>query len=194
MRWHNRNVTQLAAQRSLHQREGSCDSILAAATVLRVTGGEFVIEFFEDDDGHSPVEAWMDSDLTDMELAALLAGLEHVLRHRGIDVCRTEWGKQLGEGLFEFRIRHTAAEIERMFTDASSGRPAGKHEKVLLRVFCHAYGTKIVLLLNGYDKAGDPSDKRQQRAIMLARRRLAEFKERQARERKRQRRGGGRDA
>ncbi len=164
------------------------------ATLAEMPGGLFTIEFFEDDNGRSPVEEWMDSDLTDVELAALLAGIEHMLSHRGIDVCGTEWGKQLGEGVFEFRIRHTSAEIERMFTDASSGRPEGKHEKVLLRVFCHAYGAKIVLLLNGYDKAGDPSEKRQQREIMLARRRLAEFKERQARERKRQRRGGGRNS
>ena len=133
----------------------------------------------------------MDSDLTDVELAALLSGLEHVLSHRGVDVCKTEWGKQLGEGLFEFRIRHTAAEIEHMFTGAASSRQPGKREKVLLRIFCHAYGTKVVLLLNGYDKAGDPSDKCQQREITLARRRLLEFRERQARERKRQRRGGG---
>ena len=61
-----------------------------------VSAGEFTIEFFEDDDGRSPVEEWMDSDLTDLELAALVSGLEHVLSHRGIDVCRTEWGKQLG--------------------------------------------------------------------------------------------------
>lgn len=160
-------------------------------TLAKMPGGLFTIEFFEDDHGRSPVEEWMDSDLTDVELAAVLSGLEHVLSRRGIDVCGTEWGKQLGEGIFEFRIRHTAAEIERMFADASTSRPEGKHEKVLLRVFCHAYGAKIVLLLNGYDKAGDPSDKRQQREIVLARRRLAEFKERQARERKRQRRTGG---
>jgi hypothetical protein len=36
---------------------------------------------------------------------------------------------------------------------------------VLLRVFCHAYGAKVVLLLNGYDKAADPRDRRQQREI-----------------------------
>jgi hypothetical protein len=159
-----------------------------------VSAGEFTIEFFEDDDGRSPVEEWMDSDLTDLELAALVSGLEHVLSHRGIDVCRTEWGKQLGQGLFEFRIRHSAAEIEHMFTGTSSSRQAAKGEKVLLRVFCDAYGAKVVLLLNGYDKAGDPGDKRQQREIALARSRLVEFKERQARERKRQRRGGGRDS
>jgi hypothetical protein len=51
-----------------------------------------------------------------------------------------------------------------------------------------------VLLLNGYDKAADTSDKRQQREITLARRRLVEFQERQARERKRQRRGPGSDS
>ncbi len=155
--------------------------------------GEFTIEFFEDE-GRSPVEEWMDSDLTDVELAALLSGLEHVLSHRGIDVCQTEWGKQLGEGLFEFRIRHTAAEIKRMFTDAAPGRQEGKCGKVLLRLFCHAYGTRIVLLLDGYDKARDPSNKREQREITLARRRLVMFKERQARERKRRRREGGRDS
>jgi hypothetical protein len=84
-----------------------------------VSARGFTIEYFEDDDGRSPVEEWMDSDLTDVELAALVSGLELVLSHRGVDVCQTEWCKQLGEGLFEFHIRHTAAEIEHMFTGAS---------------------------------------------------------------------------
>lgn len=136
--------------------------------------GEFIIEFFEDDVGRSPVEERMDSELSDLELAALVSGLEHVLSHRGIDVCKTEWGKHLGEGFFEFGIRHTAAETERMFTGTSPSRQAGKREKVLLGVFCHAYGTKVVLSLTGYDKADDPGDKRQQREIALARSRSAE--------------------
>jgi hypothetical protein len=100
--------------------------------VRPVTAGGFTIEFFEDDDGRSPVEEWMDSDLTDIELAALVSGLEHVLSHRGVEVCQTEWGKHLGQGLFEFRVRHSAAEIGHMFTGASSSRQAGKRE------FCSA--------------------------------------------------------
>ena len=52
-------------------------SIISATMVPPVSAGEFTIEFFEDDDGRSPVEEWMDSDLTDLELAALLSGLEH---------------------------------------------------------------------------------------------------------------------
>lgn len=148
--------------------------------------GQFTLEFFEDDRSRSPVEKWMDEDLTDVELAALLSAFEHVLSHHGLNVCASEWGKQLGDGLFEFRVRHTAGEIDSMF----GGAPPGKgHGKVLLRVFCHAYGEKVVLLLNGYDKGGDPSGKRQQREIRLARRRLEEFRQRQAQERKSERRG-----
>lgn len=134
--------------------------------------GAYTIEFYEED-GRSPVEQWMESDLTDVELAALLSALEHILSHRGVGVCGTEWGKQLGGGLFEFRIRHTASEIARMHgAPVEGGKPAGK---VLLRVFCHAYGAKVVLLLNGYDKGADPSERRQQREIALARKRLTRF-------------------
>jgi hypothetical protein len=155
-----------------------------------VSPGLFTLVFFEEPSGRRPVEDWMESELSDLELAALIAGFEHVLSYHGIGVCQSEWGKQLGEGLFEFRIRHTATEIRRMF----GGQVLEEHTssgKVLLRVFCYAYGAKIVLLLNGYNKEADPSVKRQRREIALARRRLTEFQERQARERKAKRRGGG---
>ena len=67
--------------------------------------------------------------------------------------------------MFELRIRHTAAEIEGVF---GAGTRAGRRGKVLLRVFCHAYGDKIVLLVDGYDKAEDPSERRQRKEILLA--------------------------
>lgn len=60
----------------------------------------------------------------------------------------------------------------------------GHPEKVLLRVFVHFYGQKVVLLLGGYDKGEDPKPRRQQREIAEARRLLGQFKERQRRERK----------
>lgn len=98
-------------------------------------------------------------------------------------MCGTEWGKQLGGGLFEFRIRHTSSEIARMHGEpVEGGKPA---EKVLLRVFCHAYGAKVVLLINGYDKGADPSERRQQREIALARKRLTRFLAEQSTRRKR---------
>ncbi|MBW3536586.1 MAG: type II toxin-antitoxin system RelE/ParE family toxin [Actinobacteria bacterium] len=143
--------------------------------------GLFTIQFFEDDRGRSPVEKWMDGDLSDLELAALLSAFEHVLSHQGLNVCGSEWGKQLGEGLFEFRVRHTGEEIDAMF---GGEPPGGGRGRVLLRVFCHAYGDKVVLLLNGYDKGEDPSGRRQQREIRLARKRLEEFRQRQGRQRR----------
>jgi phage-related protein len=48
----------------------------------------------------------------------------------------------------------------------------------VLRVFCHAYGDRIVLLLGGFDKGADPSAKRQQGEIDVARKRLADFRRR----------------
>lgn len=96
--------------------------------------------------------------------------------------------KALGEGLHEFRIRHTAAEIAEMF----GGEPPDvKHprEAVLLRVFVHFHGNRVVLLIAGYDKGTDPSRKRQDSEIARARKLLTQFKERQRRERSGRRRG-----
>lgn len=88
-----------------------------------------------------------------------------ILQHRGLDVCGTPWGKQLGAGLFEFRIR-----VERGSVTAQL-----PPEKVLLRILCHAHGERVILLLAGYDKGSDPSHRRQQAEIAEARRRLADW-------------------
>jgi putative component of toxin-antitoxin plasmid stabilization module len=80
--------------------------------------------------------------------------MRRILQQQGVGVCGTAFGRQLKEGLFEFRLREA---------------------ELLLRVFCHAYGERIVLLLGGYDKGADPSDRRQARKIALARRRLSEW-------------------
>lgn len=135
-------------------------------------------EAFEADDGSIPFKRFVD-ELDDAKVAALDVAITRVLAERGIDLVRTEWLKALGEGLHEFRIRHTAAETARMF----GGDPAAIHPPgaVLLRVFVHFYGSKVVLLLGGYDKGDDPSPRRQQREIKQARRLLTQFRERQRR-------------
>jgi len=55
----------------------------------------------------------------------------------------------------------------------------------MLRVFFCAAGRGIVLLLGGYDKARDASDRRQQREISKARKVLTAHQESQKRARKR---------
>ncbi|MCA1846509.1 MAG: hypothetical protein LC792_25605, partial [Actinobacteria bacterium] len=121
----------------------------------------WVLEPFEADDGTVPFERFLGR-LSDFKFAALDAAITRVLGGRGLDLARTEWLKALGEGLHEFRVRHDADEIAQMFGgEVASG--AGASEAVLLRVFVHFHGAKVILLIGGYDKGGDPSERRQQR-------------------------------
>lgn len=143
----------------------------------------WTLEPFEADDGTVPFERFVDS-LTDFKFAALDMAMEQVLADRGMNLVATEWLKSLRKGLYEFRIRHEADEIARMF-GAASPRAGANRESVLLRVFVHFYGDKIVLLLGGYDKGRYSKPKRQQREIKEARKLLTQFKERRRRERRR---------
>ncbi|MBK7862972.1 MAG: hypothetical protein IPJ65_31055 [Archangiaceae bacterium] len=99
--------------------------------------------------------------------------MNNVLQELGIGVCATEFGKQLGKGLFEFRLRQKVGDV--------GADKAGKKlppEEILLRVFCHAHGNKLILLLGGYDKGEDASGKRQDKEIAEARARLTKWKAR----------------
>jgi hypothetical protein len=151
--------------------------------------GAWTPEPFEADDGTIPFERFV-GNLSDFKFVALDTAIDRVLSVRGIDLIRTEWLKALGEGLHEFRVRHDADEIARMF-GGESPEVAGQPEKVLLRVFVHFYGHKGVLLLGGYDKGDDPKKRRQQREITEARRLLGQFKQRQRQGRPRKGRGRG---
>ena len=84
-------------------------------------------------------------------------------------------GRQLGHGLFEFRVNRTVKPNDEIA------------EKLVLRVFCHAHGDHKILLLHGYDKGRSPSSRRQQREIEIARSRLASWRAVEAEKRRRSR-------
>lgn len=128
----------------------------------------WTVEFFEDDRGRQPVREWLQS-LDSKKRAVAIAAVETFLAEMGLDICGTEHGKQLGKGLFELRVRG---------------------DEVLLRLFCHAHGDKIVLLLGGYDKGTHPSPRHQDKEIEKARKRLRSFKLREQRQRIGKRRRG----
>ena len=147
--------------------------------------GLWTPEVFRADDGTVPFERFADG-LSDFKFVALDAAIRHVLVVRGLELVRTEWLKALGGGLHEFRVRHDADEVARMFgVDSPHRRAVPESERVLLRVFVHFYGERVVLLLGGYDKGRHPKARRQQREIAQARRLLAQLKERQRRVRRR---------
>ena len=126
--------------------------------------------------------------LSEPKRAAWLAFVDFALVPMGKDIQQTGYVKALGQGLFELRVDHDAAELAQVFGVELSSRPdlAGlAAEGILLRVFCTFYGNKVVLLLSGLDKGADP--KAQPRAIRAARTVLAEWRAEQ-RAAKRQRR------
>ena len=136
-------------------------------------GGLWNVEVYEDDNGRSPYTEWIDK-LSDPKFVALDAAVRLVLSERGLDLVRTEWLKPLGDGLHEFRIRHDEDEIKQMFGGQEARiRPK---ERILLRVFVHFHGTKVVLLLGGYDKGRHPDSKKQEREIKKARRALDDWR------------------
>ncbi len=103
--------------------------------------------------------------------------MRHILQRLGIHVCGTEYGKQLGGGLFEFRLRGRDLST----VTPASGEPEPGEAKMLLRVLCHAHGDRLVLLLGGYDKGQHPSPRRQSAEIAIARKRLRDWKARRPR-------------
>lgn len=115
--------------------------------------------------------------LPEYEQAVLTAAIEYVLVVHGIDICAGEWGKPLGDGLYEFRVRRS---LDAILAEAGIEPPeddlAGTDRQVLLRVFCTFHGNRIVLLYSGYNKKRDPSDRRQQQETKRARKAHAHWK------------------
>ncbi|MEZ5095041.1 MAG: hypothetical protein R2731_02285 [Nocardioides sp.] len=141
-------------------------------------------EFYEDAEGRRPVEVWM-GDLGEIEFGALATAIEEILEKDGIALASTPWLRALGEGLHEFRVRHDAATIKALYADSGASKPA-KPAKILLRLFVHFHGQKVILLLHGYDKGGDDSPRRQNKEIEEARKRLRAWRLAQASQAKKQ--------
>ena len=117
-------------------------------------GGTWDVEFYEDENGREPCRDWIE-DLSREKRLALETALEYVLAVRGLDVIRTEFGKALGKGCM-----NSACAGPR---PRSHGRPVpswpgrlSETEAILLRVFFCTSGSRIILLLSGYDKAKTP--------------------------------------
>lgn len=106
--------------------------------------------------------------LPQYEQAVLVAAMEHVLQVFGIDICSGEWGKPLGEGLYEFRVRKSLRAVLAT-AGLATPRTRGSDRSVLLRVFFALHGNKIVPLHHGSNKRAVPSAKRQEREIKKAR-------------------------
>lgn len=114
----------------------------------------YTLIFYTDASGGQPVREWLVAELSAEDRRTVGAALRELLQEQGIGICGTGFGRQLSGGVFEFRLRE---------------------EGLLVRVLCHAYGDKLILLLGAYDKGRDPSPRRQETEIATARSRLADW-------------------
>lgn len=139
----------------------------------------YTLEFYEDENGSEPVLDWIREGLDATKRRAIGVAMFEILQYEGNGVCGTEFGKALGGGLSEFRLRHDAEEILARRKPGLVRRITKRRETILLRVFFHAHGDKLILLLGGYDKGKHPQKGTQQAEIGMARKRLARWQEEQ---------------
>jgi hypothetical protein len=138
----------------------------------------YTLEWYEEEDGTIPVLRWLREELTPRKRRALGTAMNEILQHLGPQVVGGNFGVALGGGLFEFRLDQDVEQILARKGRKAKRRDRGVGEKILLRVFCHAHGDRIVLLLGGYDKGERPSSHHQQGQIGTARERLKTWKAR----------------
>jgi len=145
---------------------------------------DYRIELYEDAAGDRPVRRWLTEELDTIEAGALGLAMKHLLQDVGPAVVETRFGKSLGGGLYEFRLDDTPDELLRRF-GLKKKRKLSKAppRRMLLRVFFHVYGDRVILLLGGYDKGKADSKREQQAQIDLARARLREWRGRHPRSR-----------
>jgi hypothetical protein len=85
----------------------------------------FAIVFYETSQGDKPVLRWIKEDLSVRQRRALGYAIYRLLQRYGVSVCDTEFGRQLGGGLFEFRLRVKARrDGERRSSECSATPPA----------------------------------------------------------------------
>lgn len=155
-----------------------------------MTEGAWQVEFYADEQGREPCREWAER-LSPTKKAAFLAAVEVVLTPQGINVASNEFGKALGGGLYELRIRQTATEIRQRVAGLPPDELDSPPEAVLLRVFFRTAGRKIILLMSGYDKGESPSERHQNKEIENARKLIRAHDEAQKRAAKTARRRRG---
>ena len=133
----------------------------------------YEIVFYEDEDGNEPALKFMQS-LDGAKRRAIGVAINEVLRYEGPDVAAGNFGRSLGDGLYEFKLDQDAEQILRR--KGRNPRPEAEEAKILLRMFFHPYGRKILLLLGGYDKGEQSSKPRQQMEIEAAKKTLNRWK------------------
>jgi hypothetical protein len=149
------------------------------------TAGKGAKDRWSTDVYDSTFQRWFAKELDQYEQVVLDAAIENILEVYGIDICEGEWGKALGHGLYEFRVRQSLHAIRTHGMATPPAAKPGEDRTVLLRVFVTFHGAKVVLLLHGLNKGKDSSPRRQNAEIARARKLLKQWQRESRSHRKR---------
>ena len=137
-----------------------------------MTQVSWTLTYLELADGSSPYATFLKR-LNPYQRVVVTTALEAILAVEGIAVCRTEWGKSLGGGLYEFRVRRSLRTIADY-----AGLPLPPVQDatrpVLIRVFFTVRTGRVIVLLGGFDKQRRSSASWQDKQIRRARTLLKE--------------------
>lgn len=127
----------------------------------------WTITYFQLPDGSSPYATFL-RNLDPYQRSVVLLAVEEILAREGTDVCATEWGKALGGGLYEFRIRRSLHTIANHVGREIPGMDTSDRT-TLIRVFFTTAAGHVIVLLGGFDKKRRPHARWQDRQIRRAR-------------------------
>lgn len=144
----------------------------------------YSIEFYEED-GNEPVLRWMREELSPSERRALGLAMRHYLQAEGASLSHNKrFCEPVGDGVYEFKLRYNLKDLTRRLKLPYKRTGSEDTEDMMLRVFFHQHGDKVVLLLHGYDKGANPGVRHQQAQIKLAKERKDRWLARKAGEAK----------
>ena len=110
--------------------------------------------------------------LTPAKQRTLEASIDKILLVHGFEVVDGDLVKNLGGGLYEFRV---GPNTTRMMNKAGLESKI-PHQKIVIRVFVSFEADRIVVLLGSYDKGASDSKSKQQSEIAKARHLLKAWK------------------
>ena len=110
--------------------------------------------------------------LTPAKQRTLEASIDKILLVHGFELVDGDLVKNLGGGLYEFRV---GPNTTRMMNKAGLESKI-PHQKIVIRVFVSFEVDRIVVLLGSYDKGANDSKSKQQSEIAKARQLLKDWK------------------
>jgi hypothetical protein len=125
----------------------------------------YEVEFYQDDEGKEPALVFMRS-LEPFKKRAIGVAINEVLQYEGKDVADGNMGRNLGDGLYEFRLDQNAEQILRR--KGKDPKPESDEGKILLRLFFHPMETSSSCSCAGTTKASNrvrPTSRKRSRRL-----------------------------